>query len=119
MTKAEYENYIRQGLRMASIRWPVRGQVLRAATREYTGPIPRRKVERQCAACQNWFFSEDVQVDHIQECGSLVDDPGGFIARMFCEADNMQVLCKGCHQAKTRASRLARKLKRETGNTIH
>jgi hypothetical protein len=31
-------------------------------------------------------------------------DMNAFISRLFCEADNLQVLCHGCHEVKTRAS---------------
>jgi len=43
-------------------------------------------------------------VDHIKP---VVDPAVGFttwddyIERMFCEADNLQVLCKACHDAKS------------------
>jgi 5-methylcytosine-specific restriction endonuclease McrA len=54
------------------------------------------------------FVGADVQVDHI--C-PLIDPTVGFLSwdsvinNMFCEADNLQVLCKGCHSLKTSAEK--------------
>jgi 5-methylcytosine-specific restriction endonuclease McrA len=67
----------------------------------------RQKYEYQCAACNKWYKGADVQVDHIVPCGSLksYDDLPRFVKLMFCEADNLQVLCKECHQDKTNKER--------------
>ena len=35
-------------------------------------------------------------------CGG---DLPGFVERLFCEVDNLQVLCESCHDAKTKAER--------------
>ena len=61
------------------------------------------QAEYQCASCGGWWIKRDIQVDHILPAGNM-DDMNAFISRLFCEADNLQVLCKGCHGAKTRAS---------------
>ena len=63
-----------------------------------------------CAHCNEVFPAKDVQVDHITP---LVDPCGftgwdGFIERLFCEVDGMQVLCKPCHQIKTNEEKAAR-----------
>ena len=54
----------------------------------------------KCAKCNNEFTSKDVQVDHIKPIGfdKTWDE---FINGLFCEADNLQVLCVVCHKAKT------------------
>lgn len=47
---------------------------------------------------------KEVQIDHIEPAGSLkgFDDLPGFVERLFCEVDGLQVLCKdGCHNKKT------------------
>jgi hypothetical protein len=42
-------------------------------------------------------------VDHILPAGSLncSGDLPGFVDRLFCETDNLQVLCTACHNVKT------------------
>ena len=64
-----------------------------------------------CSACGGVFASSSVQVDHIVPCGSLKSDADlvTFVARLFAPADQYQVLCKACHQAKTNAERESRK----------
>jgi 5-methylcytosine-specific restriction endonuclease McrA len=67
----------------------------------------------ECASCHNEFVQTSVQVDHILPA---VDPLIGFVSwdefinRLFCPASNLQILCKDCHQVKTKAERLAAKL---------
>lgn len=57
-----------------------------------------------CAKCEEEFTQKDVEVDHIEP---VVDPKVGFISwdeyikRLFCDATNLQVLCKGCHKKKS------------------
>lgn len=57
-----------------------------------------------CAYCHQLFPGKDVQVDHIN---AIINPAVGFttwdsvINNMFCERDNLQVLCTECHKAKT------------------
>lgn len=80
-------------------------QVLNAAKKSVKGK--RHKSEYQCAQCKGWFKQADVQVDHIEPCGSLKSyaDLPLFVEKMFCEPKDMQVLCKDCHQVKTNEER--------------
>ncbi len=103
-TLARYRAFIRTALQKASMKYPVKQDVLKAARRPITDAAkaerPRCKWEYQCAVCGEWFFGDGVQVDHIEECGDILEDPGGYIGRMFCEEDGMQVLCAACHLVK-------------------
>jgi len=50
-------------------------------------------------------MGKEIQVDHVEPCGSLktFEDLPGFVRRLFCEADGLQVLCKAnCHRRKTK-----------------
>ena len=100
---AGYQAFIRSALRKASMRWAVKDDVLVAARRPAQNRDYRSKYEYQCASCGGWWIKRDIQVDHIVPVGNM-DDMNAFISRLFCEADNLQVLCKGCHGAKTKAS---------------
>lgn len=104
-TESQYWSFIRAGLRSKSVRYPVKFQVLQDARRTVTGK--RHRYEYQCAECTKWFKQQDVQVDHITPCGSLrsYGDLPLFVERLFCEPEDMQVLCKGCHQQKTNEER--------------
>lgn len=101
-TEARYWSFIRSALRTAFQKYPVKHHAKRLAM--CVGGY-------QCAKCEGVFKSSEVQVDHIEPCGSLktYSDLPGFTERMFCEVEGFQVLCKECHQAKTNAERAARK----------
>lgn len=68
-----------------------------------------RRVQFKCASCQKQFSRKDIAVDHL---ASVVDPMVGFIdydtyaKRLFCNLDNLQVLCnKGtssCHKLKSK-----------------
>ena len=104
-TEARYFQFIRTALRKAFSRYPVKYAVLNDAKRTVTGK--RHKYEYKCCECKGWFKSTEVQVDHIIPCGSLktFDDLPRFVSTLFCESDNLQVICKPCHKAKTAEER--------------
>lgn len=103
-TEAGFWGFLRSGFRQISRRWPpLARQALNAVRRKYSGPNKRQKWEYQCSACQQWFMGKEVQVDHIEPCGSLkaVEDIGPFVERLFAEPDKLRVLCEACHQQRT------------------
>jgi 5-methylcytosine-specific restriction endonuclease McrA len=74
-----------------------------AARRKYVGTNKLQKWEYQCNKCKKWYKDKEIAVDHIKPVGSLrsSDDLPFFIENLFCEVDNLQVLCSGCHDKKT------------------
>ena len=106
-TKSRYFGFIRSALRSAWSRYPVKWQVLEAAKRKYTGKDKRIKWQYKCNSCKGWFLAKEVQVDHITPAGSLKDykDLPLFVSNLLCGADNLQVLCKTCHDNKTKEER--------------
>jgi len=108
-TKSQYFSFIRGALRKAATRYPVKHQVLDSVKKLVKGK--RHRFEYPCAACGDWFKRADVEVDHIKPAGSLkdYDDLPAFTRTLFCEEDNLQVLCKPCHNDKTQRERKAAK----------
>lgn len=120
---------IRSAVRRTFSRSPVVQEIINSVRRER----PRYKkdgtlakvphVEYQCAECQRWFGRKDIAVDHIEPV--INPDKGfvdwnEFIGRLWCDKDNLQVLCSylvkhkdqhngelSCHHKKTQAERKA------------
>jgi 5-methylcytosine-specific restriction endonuclease McrA len=94
-------------LRAGSRKWPPKYETLNAAKtekkkNEKTGRLAQHY---RCNACKQEFTSTSVQVDHRKP---VVSPTTGFtswddyINALFCEAPNLQVLCKECHSLKTK-----------------
>ena len=120
MTESQYLAWIRSALRSKSLRWPPRAEALKLARRAYKGPIKQQKWEFLCAICQKYFKMKEVVVDHFPvEAGSIlsVEDIGPFANNLYCEVENLRVLCKEDHDIHTLACKQgisfeeARKLK--------
>lgn len=103
MSESAFWSFIRSGLRQKSRWWKPITQCKLNAKRVYNGPLKRQKFEYQCNQCKSWFAEKNINVDHIQQAGSLncANDLGPFVNRLFCEIDNLQVLCSECHNVKT------------------
>ena len=99
------KKYNRTGLIIASLRkiWlysPERKEVKKKA---------KRDKQYLCAICKKKH--DNVSVDHIDPIGTFVSWDA-FIAKLFCPIDNLQVLCKTCHDIKTKSERNNRKGKK-------
>jgi hypothetical protein len=99
-TEASFWSFLRSGLRRLSMRWPPIQYVLLSARREYKGPNKKQKWEYKCFTCKDWFPRKQVQVDHINDCGTLktYEDLIEFVSTLFCEEDELIILCKECHE---------------------
>jgi len=110
---ARFWGFIRSALRQCFSRYPVKYQVIKDAAIEYDAGFyktgkkagePKVRKMYPCAICKEEFMGKDIQVDHIIGAGSLRDygDLEGFVERLFCGPDGLQVLCKPCHVIKTK-----------------
>lgn len=108
-TESGFFSFIRSGLRSKYQRWAPRYAVLAAAKRPSKSDNPRLKWEFQCAICKKWHPQKLVEVDHIVPCGSLkaFSDLPGFVERLFCEQEDLRVLCKPCHLKITKGEDIA------------
>lgn len=117
-TDARYQSFIKGGLRGISRRWPPKYECLNSASVGTRINVKSGRIAKhyECANCHQSYPAKDVQVDHIE---AIIDPAIGFvdwdtvIERMFCEKDNLQVLCSECHRAKTAAEREQAKLRKD------
>lgn len=105
----QFRDWMKNTLRRAFFRYWERTKAIQAA-----------RVDRgiyKCASCLQVSKIKGMHIDHIVP---VVDPTIGFvnwdmyINRLFCKADNLQLLCKPCHTIKTDKEREERK-KYKTG----
>jgi len=101
MTEAQFFGWIRSHFRKMTMYWKPVGIAKNMNRKPVFGK--RHKFEYQCAQCKNWHPEKNIDIDHIEEAGSLksFDDLPGFARRLFCDVDGLQILCKPCHKEKT------------------
>lgn len=118
-TESQFNSFIKGLLRRGSIRWGVRADVLNKAKR---GKKVNKKTKRiamhyECNICHKLFPLSNMDVDHIipiiKDEFTSWDD---VINKMYCEEDNLQVICKDCHKEKTKSETEKRKLYRRSRN---
>jgi 5-methylcytosine-specific restriction endonuclease McrA len=109
-TEGRYRSFITSTIRGGFRRYPPKFQVLKNAfiSKKINKKTGRLASHYKCAKCKKGYVATDVQVDHIDP---VVDPAVGFVSwdvfidRLFCKADNLQVLCKPCHAIKTKLER--------------
>jgi 5-methylcytosine-specific restriction endonuclease McrA len=117
MAKWNENSAIRGSIRRMFSRSPIVKEVRMKVRREVPkfrkdgSRAQKPSVQYLCAVCGKWHGFTKIAVDHIIP----VIGPEGFkdwntfVARLFCDASNLQVICDSCHQIKTNAEREARK----------
>lgn len=115
-TEAKFNSFIKGNLRRCTMKWGPIGECLKNAT--------TRRGFKLCAGCGEEVpvtikkegargRTKNVHVDHITPIISVEE---GFttwddvVDRMFCELDNLQVLCSKCHDEKTDKEKEGRKV---------
>ena len=94
-------------------RSPVHRSVLKQSV-DVSSNGPRGGKRYICSVCGQSYGIRDVQVDHkdpIVPTDTLSKDMSwdNIIARVFCSADNLQVLCSTCHKLKSKGENMERK----------
>lgn len=120
MTESAFWGFIRSTLRRKSMYWKPITECKNNARRPYKGTNKRRKWEYQCNTCKKWFDGKETVVDHIIPAGSLTcaEDLPSFVNKLFCEIEDLQCQCKGCHAEKTIKDNIETKKSKKVGKTI-
>lgn len=117
-TAARMHTFIVNALRSASMRWAPKNECIKLAR-------VRRGVYL-CACCKEEVkptmkvegkTKKNIHVDHIEPVVPLtgftnLDD---YAKRLFCEVDNLQLLCHPCHDLKTKEETVQRAAHRRAG----
>lgn len=110
-TEARYRSFIKSALRSATVRWaPIqeckklarvaRGLYECAECGDHVPPTVKDEEKRKRV--------NNIYVDHIDP---IISPETGFVSwdetieRMFCEIDNLALLCKKCHDIKSQEER--------------
>lgn len=112
-TDGRLKSFLTSVIRAGFRKYPAKYEALNAAKRgKKMNPATGRLAEHyECNKCHKEFVAKDVQVDHVKP---VVDPKVGFvnwdvfIKRLYCTADNLQVLCIPCHEKKTAKERKVR-----------
>jgi len=127
MTKKKRPKYnansaIRSAVRRTFSRSPMVREVMLKVRRErpwFKGDgsqAAKPRVEYKCSSCGEWHMGKNIQVDHVVP---VVDPEAGFqswdvfISRLFCDVNNLAVLCKTCHEIKTNKEKAIAKERRK------
>jgi 5-methylcytosine-specific restriction endonuclease McrA len=117
-TEGRYRSFITSTLRAGARRWPPKYDTLNAAKTEkkVNAKTGRMAQHYRCAKCKEEFTSKDMEVDHIKP---VVSPTKGFVSwdsfieNLFCEADNLQAICKSCHKEKSKKETQKRNANRQ------
>jgi hypothetical protein len=113
---------IKGALRRVMARSPIIRFVLDRAVHPYKKGVRGGK-QYICRCCKEAFPANRVAVDHIEPVvptnRSLESmDYNELVSRIFCLANNLQVICDVCHKTKTKAEMELRKQERLTRKDV-
>jgi hypothetical protein len=114
-TQAKYMSFIKNQLRSASRKWaPIHDCKVLARVGRGIYHCAECEQDVPCTIREGRKKINNVYVDHIEP---IVPTTGwvswdSCIERMFCELDNLQLLCKACHDVKSKEEAGERKVHR-------
>lgn len=105
-TEGRFNSFVTSTLRSGARRWAPKYETLNGARTEKKTNVKTGRLAQhfECGICKKEFTQKDMEVDHIKP---VVDPKKGFetwdkfIDKLFCEASNLQAICKPCHKIKT------------------
>lgn len=91
----ELKKFLVSQLRRISWKWPAFSEAKKLARVAWGQYL--------CAGCGNVRRAKEIQLDHKVPVVPVTgwDSLEGYCSRLFCGIDDLQVLCKLCHDAKT------------------
>lgn len=115
---AHLKKFLIKKLRRMSIWWPPKNDAINnAKVKLEVGKTlknkPIMRVFFKCADCGGLFKRHEIDVDHISPVVDPVDGMttwDDFINGLFCDSDDLQVLCKNDHAKKTAKEQIIRNL---------
>ena len=117
MTEAAFVSFVKGHLRRASRFWkPISETIKNARVRKGVYLCNGCKQEVPASIVVDGKRVKGVLCDHIQP---VVDPTTGFsgwdsfVNNLFCEEDNLQLLCRSCHDLKSQNERAIRSNKKE------
>lgn len=118
-TEAAFNSFVKNNLRRASIKWaPISDCLKEARVRRgiYECNNCKEEVTASIKHPDTGKRLKNAIVDHIKP---IIDPAVGFttwddcINRMFCEPENLQVLCRDCHEKKSNEEKATAKARRD------
>lgn len=114
-TEGRFNSFVTSTLRAGARRWAPKYETLNAAKTEKKINVKTGRLAQHftCSLCNEEFTAKDMEIDHIKP---VVDPKKGFetwdkfIDKLFCEASNLQAICRECHLKKTKEERNAKML---------
>lgn len=99
MSDRQFFQMLRHILRKRTVFWGPILTVRNRAKIAYKGPNKRRKFSYICENCGGEFAANEVNVHHMIPAGELnkFEDLPGFCKRLFCEKEDLKLLCTKCH----------------------
>lgn len=104
-TEAKYKSFIKNQLRGATRKWaPIQDCQKSARTRRGFYKCEGCGEEVPTTTRAGGKRSNNIFVDHIEPIVPVTgwESWDSCIERMFCEEDNLQLLCKACHDVKSK-----------------
>lgn len=126
-TENKFINAVIAGIRTAFKRYsPNYEQVLLRSRKEYDkynkdNSLSKKKmVLYTCEICNNEFSSKEIEVDHIQPVIDIDKTRSDYTIqeifdRINCDISNLQLICKKCHEDKTKKEKQDRKDQKRKG----
>lgn len=108
LTEAQFWSMFRQAMRKLTMHWKPGTAYLNSLRRENQSDNKKLKFEYPCEHCKQWLRRDEIELDHVVECGSLSSwqELATWCERAFIEIDGgWQALCAECHRIKSNKTR--------------